>query len=301
MTGKPKRLIACVFAVVPIVPLVMAGLGLATGPSRRSQSPADHVSLVPVQPPAPAMPIPAPAMPMPAPAMPMPAPAMQPPALLPRNEPLMAVNQAIPQGISGLYPPLAAWPAQVPTPPAMSSLTEMLPFQEAHWQGLEAIPLTGGLKKVLKILSDARGVIIDDVTAPADLQGFLAGDLITSVGQIPTPDLESFLQAADRVRSRRRTEVQLLRKSVPHSLVLTAMQQRLGTANGETAPMIKPGSRPPHGYLGACTNCHRIGTTGQLALDQGDLLSRTAPPIRAGQAPPHRDRGACTACHTMVP
>jgi len=133
------------------------------------------------------------------------------------------------------------------------------------------------------------------------MEGFWAGDLITSVGQVPTPTLESFIEAADRVRDRRRAEVQILRKNKPHGLVLTALRERLGTANGETAPMIKPGSRPPHGYKGACTNCHRIGTTGELAVDQGDLLTRAAPPIRAGQTPPHRDRGTCTACHTIVP
>jgi hypothetical protein len=214
---------------------------------------------------------------------------------------MIAVNQAIPQGIQGLCPPLAALPTDTPTHPAASSITKMPPFQEGHWQGVEVIPLTEGLKRVLKIASDVKGVIIDDVTAPADMEGFWAGDVITSVGQVPTPTLESFIKAADRVRDRRRTEVQVLRKSKLHSLVLTALQDRLGTANGETAPMIKPGSRPPHGYKGACTNCHHIGTTGQLAADQGDLLTREAPPIRAGQTPPHRNRGECTACHTIIP
>ncbi len=305
MIGKPKRLMAAVFMVVPIVPLVMAGWGLATGPNSRSQISAGHALLVPLRAPAPVMPMPVPhSQPLIAvaqtfpqgfgrPCPPAPPAAVSPvrmsPVYVPRSQPLIDVNQVIPQGIANLLPPQAA-----------SSLTGMLPFQEAHWQGIEVVPPTSGLKRLLKILSDAKGVLIDDVTAPADLQGFLAGDLITSVGQIPTPDLESFLQAADRVRGRRRTEVQLLRKNKLHSLVLTALQMRLGTANGETAPMIRPGSRPPHGYKGACTNCHHIGATGQLALDNGDLLTRVAPPIRAGQTPPHRDRGACTACHTIV-
>lgn len=305
MIGKPKQLIAFAFAVVPIAPLVMAVLGLATGPNSRSQISAGHAILIPLRAPVPTMPMPVPrsqpliavaqtfpqgfGRPYP-PALPAVAsPARMSPVYVPHNQPLIGVNQATPQGVANLLPPLPA-----------SSLAGMLPFQEAHWQGIEVVPPTNGLKRLLKIFSDTKGVIIDDVTAPADLQGFLAGDLITSVGQIPTPDLESFLQAADRVRARRRTEVQLLRKNKSHSLVLTALQMRLGTANGETAPMIKPGSRPPHGYKGACTNCHRIGNTGQLAVDNGDLLTRDAPPIRAGQTPPHRDRGACTACHTIV-
>ncbi|MBW2622470.1 MAG: PDZ domain-containing protein [Deltaproteobacteria bacterium] len=176
----------------------------------------------------------------------------------------------------------------------------MLPFQEAHWQGLEVVPLTRGLGQLMKIPPDAKGVIVDDVTGPADMEGFQAGDLITFVGQIPSPSLKSFLKAADRVRNRRRTEVRVLRKGQKHSLVLTAIRGRLGTANGETAPMIKPGSRPPHGYNGPCTQCHRIGTKGQLAVDQGDLLTRKAPPIRVDQTPPHRNRGVCTACHKII-
>jgi len=176
----------------------------------------------------------------------------------------------------------------------------MLPFQEAHWQGLEVIPVTPGLRRVMKIPTGARGVIVDDVTGPADMEGFLAGDVIVSVGQLPTATLEGFVEAADRVRDRRRTEVELLRKGQLRRLVLTALQQRLGTANGETAPMIRAGSRPPHGYKGDCTNCHHIGTQGQLAVDQGDLLTRAAPAIHAGQASPHRSRGECSACHKIL-
>lgn len=325
MTDTSKRLITPVFAVVPLVLLVMMGLGLATGSNSRTGSPSSYAPLVPMQSMAPATQ----------------APVLTTPMLVPRNDPLMVVNQtfpqvaqrlfptptpaaalpvrvvaaynppslpligvlqAIPQGIEDLLPPLAAaWPSQTTAPRTAPGPAKLLPFQEAHWQGIEAVPLTDGLRRLLNILPDAKGVIIDDVTMPADLQGFMAGDLITAVGQVPTPDLESFLRAADRVRDRRRAEIQFLRKNKTHTLILTALQKRLGTANGETAPMIKPGARAPHAYKGACTNCHNIGTTGQLAMDNGDLLTRTALPIRAGQTPPHRDRGACTACHTIVP
>ena len=178
---------------------------------------------------------------------------------------------------------------------------KMLPFQEAHWQGIEVVPLTAGLAKVLGIPTAARGVVADDVTMPADVEGFRAGDLITSVGQVPTPSLDAFIQAAHRVRERRRAEIELSRKGATRRMVLTAVNGKLGTANGETAPMIRPGARAPHGYQGACTNCHHIGTTGQLPADPGDLLVRVAPPIRTGQTPPHRDRGSCTACHQILP
>ncbi len=217
-----------------------------------------------------------------------------------QKTPIIAVNQAFPQPLREPYQSLATLPAFTTTPPAASLLIEMLPFQEAHWQGLEVIPLTLSLGQSMKISPDAKGVIVDEATAPADMEGFQAGDLITSVGQIPTPTLESFIEAADRVRNRGRTEVRLLRKGQLHSLVLTAIQDRLGTANGETAPMIKPGNRAPHGYMGLCTQCHRIGTKGQLAADQGDLLTVEIPSIHADQAPPHRDRGECTACHKII-
>jgi hypothetical protein len=180
-------------------------------------------------------------------------------------------------------------------------LGKALPFQEAHWQGLELIPLTPALGKSLKIPSAAKGVIVDDVTTPADLVGFMAGDLVTAVGQRPTPTLEKFVAAADRVRRRQRVELDLIRKGKEINLVLPALQARLGNANGETAPMIQPGAQPPHRYQGPCTNCHRIGTTGQLAFDQGDTLQKVAPPIRATQAAPHRQRGACVDCHQVTP
>lgn len=172
-----------------------------------------------------------------------------------------------------------------------------LPFQEAHWQGLEVISLSPGLARVLGLPRDSRGVVVDEVTMPADSLGFAAGDLITAVGDMTTLDLESFVAAADHVRDRREIEIVVERRGEPKTLVLQA--ERLGTANGETAPMIPSGARLPHSYLGPCTNCHRIGTRGSLAVDLGDLLSKTAPPIRTGQKRTHADRGTCSACHTI--
>lgn len=298
MTHAPKRLMVCFFGLLVIV----MGLGLVTG---RNPGPKDvgarHA--------------------LPLPVMTMPVPSQQ-------KGPTIPVKQAFPQSFWGTSPPLTTSPVVAPIPPTAFSqikqlepmnnnlqsellkhelltrrdrpMSPMLPFQEAHWQGLELIPLTLIMGRILKISPDAKGVIVDEVTGPADMQGFQAGDLITSVGQVPTSTLESFLKAADRVRNRRRTEIRLMRNGQLHSLVLTSIQDRLGTANGETAPMIKPGSRSPHEYKGPCTQCHRIGTKGQLSMDQGDLLTRKAPPIRAGQAQPHRDRGECTACHKII-
>jgi hypothetical protein len=185
--------------------------------------------------------------------------------------------------------------------PAPAPLVDPRRFTEAHWQGIEVIPKTARLAQMLGLPPDAQGVVIDDVTLPADLQGFQAGDLVVSVGQVPTPDLVSFIQASDRVRDRRRAEVEVIRGGQAYALVLSSLLTRLGNANGETPPMIPPGARMPHEYLGACTNCHRIGTTGTLPVDQGDAMTKTAPAIRSGSRCPHRDRGACSSCHDIVP
>jgi Magnetochrome domain len=175
------------------------------------------------------------------------------------------------------------------------------PFSEAHWQGLEVIPKTATLAQTLNLPADAQGVIVDDVSLPADLQGFRAGDLVTSVAGVPTPDLMSFIRAAERVREERQVEVETVRGGAPQRLRLSALFERLGTANGETPTMIPPGARSPHRYQGPCTKCHRIGTTGSLATDQGDTPVGSPIPIRSSASPPHRDRGPCSACHQILP
>ena len=134
---------------------------------------------------------------------------------------------------------------------------------------------------------------------PADVEGFSAGDLLTAIEGVPTPDLDTFAAVAYHTRDRQRVDIQLTRGNRQLSLPLSALQGVLGTANGETAPMIPPGQLPPHGYLGPCTTCHHIGSSGNLAVDLGDALTKGAPPIRAGQQPPHRRRGACPACHVI--
>lgn len=174
-------------------------------------------------------------------------------------------------------------------------------FSEAHWQGLELIPKTARVAKVLGLPPDIRGVIVDDVSLPADLQGFRAGDVVMYVEQFPTPNLTAFVEATDQLRDLPSASVQIFRAGATRRLKLTGLLGRLGTANGETPTMIRSGARSPHGYLGPCTSCHRVGTTGSLATDQGDPATKTAPVIRAGSIAPHRDRGTCTACHRILP
>jgi hypothetical protein len=191
--------------------------------------------------------------------------------------------------------PLTGW-GQPPAP-----TIDPRRFTEAHWQGLEVIPNTPLIAATLKIPLDAPGVIVDDVTLPADLQGFQGGDLVMQVAGVATPDLTTFIDATDRVRDLPNADVVVLRDAQPKLMRVTGLKPRLGTANGETATMIRPGARMPHPYRGPCTNCHRIGTTGNIPVDQGSPMVIGAPSIRADAKRPHRDRGPCTACHQILP
>ncbi|RLB51534.1 MAG: hypothetical protein DRJ42_16655 [Deltaproteobacteria bacterium] len=176
-------------------------------------------------------------------------------------------------------------------------------FTEAHWQGLEVVPNTPALARALNIDPALRGVIVDDVTLPADLQGFQAGDVVTGIDGMPTPDLLSFIRASDQARSAPSAVVQVTRGGQPGTVQLVALLNRMGTANGETPSMIPANARMPHAYRGPCVNCHRIGTTGSLRVDQGDPMPNVtaAPMIRAGARRPHVDRGPCETCHTILP
>jgi hypothetical protein len=204
-----------------------------------------------------------------------------------------AASVADPTGSSG--DALSAW-----GPPPAPQLDPRR-FSEAHWQGLELIPKTAAVAKALKLPQSVQGVIVDDASLPADLQGFIAGDVVIAVDRIPTPNLTRFIQATDSVRDRRSAELSVFRQGSVRELVLTALLDRLGTANGETPGMIPASARSPHPYQGACTSCHRVGSNGALAADQGDTIFRSAPAISVTATAPHRDRGTCSACHQVLP
>jgi Magnetochrome domain/PDZ domain len=207
-------------------------------------------------------------------------------------QPVAGFGAPVMGNLSGFTPPVP-----LKSPPRF----RMLPFVEAHWQGLEMIVLSPALARALGLDPNLKGVIADDVTPPADACGFQGGDIIASINGVPTTDLNSFIDASDLVREQRSVQVTVMRKGQIFPLVLWALKDRLGVANGETAPMIPSGSVSPHAYQGACTGCHRIGTKGELPFDQGDLLSRKAPPIKPGSTRPHRDRGNCITCHQILP
>jgi len=217
------------------------------------------------------------------------------------QDPAVAAYSPVTYGASPMLPVGATQAFTPPAPLTSPPKFTMLPFAEVHWQGLELIPLTATLARSLGIPSDVQGVIVDEATPPSDEAGFLAGDTITSIGRVATPDLNAFVKAADRVRDRRRVELGVVRQGQAFPLILWPLTNRLGNANGETAQTIPPGSVSPHAYQGRCTGCHRIGNKGQLPTDQGDLLAKIAPVIRANMVRPHRDRGICTKCHTILP
>lgn len=223
-------------------------------------------------------------------------------ALAPRST---AGWAGVPNGVAPA--PRAAVPPTTSPPPGWGSppapLVDPRRFTEAHWQGLEVVPNTRALARALSIDPSVRGVIVDDVTLPADLQGFAAGDVITNVNGLPTPDLMSFIRASDRARAASSASLGVIRNGRTGTLSLTALLGRMGTANGETPSMIPPNARMPHAYRGPCVGCHRIGTTGTLMVDQGDPMPdrTTVPVIRAGNRRPHVDRGPCGTCHAILP
>ena len=180
---------------------------------------------------------------------------------------------------SGALPPLdPGWGA----PPA--PLVDPRRFTEAHWQGLEVVPNTQALARALGIDPALRGVVVDDVTLPADLQGFRAGDVVTSIDGAPTPDLTSFIRASELRRDAPSVTLGVVRRGQAIPMTLTALLERMGNANGETPSMIPPNARMPHPYRGPCVGCHRIGTGGALLADQGDPMQTVSAVLRSAPA-----------------
>lgn len=173
-----------------------------------------------------------------------------------------------------------------------------LKLQEGHWAGMEAICITDELIKKLKLPPDIKGVLLDEVTLAAAASGFMAGDIVVEINRRPVRDLQEFRESTMAVRDRKSVEVTVDRKRALTKLVLQA--DILGIAQMESAPMVPAGSIAPHPYRGPCTDCHAIGTTGELTPDPGGIIL-PPPPIPAGAVPPHRDWGSdCFSCHGLI-
>jgi hypothetical protein len=246
---------------------------------------------------------------VPDPPPPPPPPAVEGPAIVADPPPILPAPigppapPAAPTAIAAAASPdagLRERPLENLGPPPVPSV-DPRPFAEAHWQGLEAIPKTPTIAKMLRVPANVEGVILDDVTLPADLQGFQAGDVVTAVDGVPTPDLLSFIRATDRIRDAKKVAIDFVRAGTARRIEIVALFERLGTANGETPPMIPANAIRPHPYMGPCVNCHRIGTVGNLAIDQGDNPRKPLGPVRVDGPVPHRDRGPCATCHPIIP
>lgn len=174
-----------------------------------------------------------------------------------------------------------------------------LQWAEAHWQGMEGIPLTVELKKKLKLPMDLKGVLLDETTLAAAEAGLRAGDILVEINGNAVTTLEEVLRESKRVKRQKRVPLTVQRSGRLYRVVLSVPDE-LGFAQVETAPMILSGDIAPHPYRGPCTHCHAIGTGGHMVPDP-DLVTLPAPTIRANMPPPHQDRGACEACHIIIP
>lgn len=183
--------------------------------------------------------------------------------------------------------------------PAGAFVPPNIQWAEAHWQGLEAIPLTDELKKKLKLPMDLKGVLLDETTLAAAAAGLRAGDVLVAINGNAVTTLEGVLQESKRVKRQKRVPL-TVQRSGQHYRVVLAVPDELGFAQVETAPMILSGDVAPHQYRGPCTQCHAIGTGGHMVPDP-DLVTLPAPTIRAGMPRSHQDRGPCEACHIIIP
>jgi hypothetical protein len=177
-------------------------------------------------------------------------------------------------------------------------LIKTIMLSEAHWQGMELLPLSTELKQKLKIPMNLSGVLVDEVTLNALLSGIRGGDVVLEVKERPVGSLEEFQMATMRIRNKKKAKVKVWRKGKIIKFKVRA-DNILGLAQVETAPMILAGAMRPHPYRGPCTNCHLIGDTETMMPDPDGIIL-PPPVISAGARMPHRDRGPCKACHVIV-
>ncbi|HIJ84410.1 MAG TPA: magnetochrome domain-containing protein [Magnetococcales bacterium] len=203
-------------------------------------------------------------------------------------------------------PPLSfATPETVVKVPPVAALPEFVSAKikksEAHWQGMETLPLTTELKKKLNYPMNVEGVRIDEVSLQSARAGLLAGDVLVAINNRPVLSLEDMYRESRKVQNRKSAMLMVYRNGAWMSFKLVSMPgENLGFTQVETAPMVLPGDIRPHPYRGPCTDCHAIGVTGHLVPDPDGIIL-PPPTIRVGVGRPHQDRGPCVACHKIVP
>lgn len=178
-----------------------------------------------------------------------------------------------------------------------SYVSRNIRLSEAHWQGLEALPLSTELKLKLQLPMDLEGVLIDEVTLNSARSGLRGGDVLSEVNNQPVKTLEDLVRESKRVQNQPGVNIKAYRKGHRLTFNLQA-DDTLGFAQVETAPMIVAGAIRPHPYRGSCTLCHAIGTIGNLMPDP-DTITLPPPRIDANAVRPHQDRGPCQVCHKV--
>ena len=180
-----------------------------------------------------------------------------------------------------------------------------MPFFEGHWLGLETIELDPQLAAKLGVVlpPGESGVLVDEVVLEAAESGIKAGDVVTSIGGMPTPNLDELLKATLGVKNQKQAVVVVIRKGKKMTFIMEARNiPVLGTAQMDAASPIIPGAVSPHRTFRntSCTDCHIIKPVdAPLTLDQGDPLNLAAPVISKTAFSPHPERGRCFACHVV--
>lgn len=149
-----------------------------------------------------------------------------------------------------LTPPLGeAIRAQMPKMPAAPAKEEFslsrMQFAEAHWHGLEIVPITDQDRRQFLIPFDVKGVMVDEVTLEATQCGFLAAEVVKAVEGYPTPNLKEFLIASMRVQDRREAKFDVWRQGENLTITLKAAPyyKNLGYANMEGGEGGIPGQK----------------------------------------------------------
>lgn len=181
---------------------------------------------------------------------------------------------------------------------------------EGHWQGMDGRLMTEELARKLNYPRGVQGVLLGEVTLNAAFSGLLGGDVVVRIDDTPVTNMEDFQAATRNVANRSEARISVIRKDnrpgAPVlrklTVVLREAEGGLGFAQLEGAPMILPGDPRPHGYRGACTDCHPVGQGFELAPDP-DLISLPPPAITRDAVTrgvsPHEIRGPCEACHVI--
>lgn len=194
---------------------------------------------------------------------------------------------------------------QPPGAPPLAQLPEFIPLKiklsEAHWQGMEALPLSTELKKKLNLPMSIQGVLIDEVSLQAAQSGLLAGDVLVAINGRSVTSVPDMYRESRTIQDRESAALTAYRNGEWLNFQLLAVPgENLGFTQVETAPMVLPGDIRPHPYRGPCTDCHAVGVTGHIVPDPDGVIL-PPPPIKVGVGRPHQDRGPCVACHKVVP